>query len=166
MDTSSTLSVVALAVSVFAVGLSTVLAIRQEAVQRNSNQLPLINELLGEFRRPEFHDRYKYVVERLPVEHSNELGITNLPDDARTAVLDMAYYFQTHASLAEFGISPDRRLLTNLDQRVLEIWTSIKPYVAVERLNSPGAQGTMLTVLERYAAGLEKSRSTVAHRGG
>ena len=67
----------------------------EKSLSRGSNLLPVLTDLLGEFRRPEFDDRYRYVGERLGSEHSPKLGISRLPEPARSALLDMAYYFQT-----------------------------------------------------------------------
>lgn len=48
---------------------------------------------------PGFHDRYRFVTQRLPVEYEAELGLSELPDDVRSQVYDIVYSFQTFATL-------------------------------------------------------------------
>jgi hypothetical protein len=144
-------SIAALAASTVSLGVSTFLTLRQVALLKSSNLLPIILELLAEFRNAEFHDRYQYVVRKLKEEYEPKLGISGLPESARCAVLDVAYYFQTFASLEGFGILRERELLSlTLNTRIVEVWECLGPYVFAERARSLGAESLMLTVLEAY----------------
>ena len=160
-------SIVALAVSAASLGISTFLALRQAALLKDSNLLPVTMELLAEFRNAEFHDRYRFVVEKLREEYEPELGVFGFPEPARCAVLDIAYYFQTFAALEGFGIVYEPEMLRNLNTktvlnvRAIEVWECVGPYVLVERARSPGAESEMLTVLDAY---VHKLRSDLSKR--
>jgi hypothetical protein len=157
--------IVALAVSAASLGISTFLALRQAALLKGSNLLPVAMELLVEFRNAEFHDRYRFVVEKLREEYEPELGISGLPEPARCAALDIAYYFQTFAVLEGFGIVHEPEMLRNLNARTvlnaraIEVWECIGPYVLAERASSPGAESEMLTILEAYVHKLKNELS-------
>lgn len=159
VDGSLIVGIVALAVSAVSLGVSTLLAVRQAALLKGSNLLPIAMELLAEFRNAEFHDRYRFVVETLKKEYDTKLGISGLPEPARCAVLDVLYYFQTFASLEGFGILRERQMLLNLNARIVEVWECAGPYVLAERARSPGAESSMLTVLETYVHKLREELS-------
>jgi hypothetical protein len=152
--------IVALVVSAVSLGVSTFLALRHAALLKGSNLLPIAMELLAEFRNAEFHDRYRFVVGKLREECEPDLGIFGLPEPARCAVLDIAYYFQTFAVLEGSGVVHEPEILRNLNAstvfnvRAIEVWNCIGPYVLVERARSPGAESEMLTILEAYVHNL------------
>ncbi len=168
MDGPVIVGIVALAVSAVSLGVSTFLALRQTALLKSSNLLPIVMELLAEFRNAEFHDRYRFVVEKLREEYEPELGISGLPKPARCAVLDIAYYFQTFVALEGFGIMREAKMLRNLNARTIlnfraiEVWGCIEPYVLAERARSSGAEREMLMVLEAYVHNLSVLRSKLS----
>jgi len=157
--------IVALAVSAASLGISTLLTLRHTALLKGSNLLSVAMELLAEFRNAEFHDRYRFVVEKLGEAYEPELGISGLPEPARCAVLDIAYYFQTFAALEGFGIVHEPEMLRNLNARTvlnvraIEVWECVGPYVLAERARSPGAESEMLTILEAYVHKLKNDLS-------
>lgn len=65
VDASTLVNVVAIAVSLLALGLSTTLAIRQVRISRHANHVPAVLALLTEFRSVDFHDRHDFVTARL-----------------------------------------------------------------------------------------------------
>jgi hypothetical protein len=157
MDASVILSVVAVGVSGVALFISSLLTARQLRLLRQTNHVPAIIDLLTEYRRAEFHDRYNYVVTRLRKEHDPELGIFGLPEPAKSAVLDIAYYHQTFAVLFALKIL-DESALPVLLWRIPKVWDSIEPYVTVERRSSPESVGIMLTVLQGYVENSRRNR--------
>lgn len=62
MDASLVVSSVAAAISLVALGISALLSVRQLRLSRQSVHVPTFLALMAEFRKPEFHDRYNYVV--------------------------------------------------------------------------------------------------------
>jgi hypothetical protein len=157
MDASVILSVLAVGVSGVALFISSLLTARQLRLLRQTNHVPAIIDLLTEYRRVEFHDRYNYVVTRLRKEHDPELGIFGLPEPAKSAVLDISYSHQTFAAL--FGLKIlDESALPVLNWRILKVWDSIEPYATVERRRNPDSVGIMLTVLQGYVENSRRSR--------
>ncbi|WP_327047182.1 hypothetical protein OG320_04635 [Microbispora sp. NBC_01189] len=75
-----------LAVSVLALVVSVITALRQTTMMRNSNQLPVLVELFQEFRSAEWQRAEAYVLGRLRTEHDPQAGCSALPDEARIAV--------------------------------------------------------------------------------
>ena len=128
MDTSITLSVAAVLVSVLALFASTFLTVGQLRLLRQTNHLPPIIELLSEFRSSKLHDNFAYVTTRLREEHDPELSIFELPEPARSTVIDTAYYYQTIASLVGFGVL-DERIIVVIRTRIIRVWESIEPYL-------------------------------------
>jgi hypothetical protein len=159
MDASTTISIIALGVSALSLGASTILTLRQVRLLRGSNRLPIILDLLAEFRKATFYDRYRYVVDKLPSDHQPDVGISGLPEYARAAVLDVAYFYQTFSLLENLGISRERKALPNLNDRILEVWRAIEPFVVAERQRSLGADQSMLMALEAHARQLEEGNS-------
>lgn len=103
MDVSLIISTMAGAASVAALVSSTFLTARQLKLSRQAAHIPTFFQLMEEFRDPRFHDRYQYVVSSLKDEHDPKLGIFALPNPARSAVIDMVYFFQNAASFTAFG---------------------------------------------------------------
>ncbi|WP_327003215.1 hypothetical protein OHA72_50415 [Dactylosporangium sp. NBC_01737] len=150
----------AVVVSLFALGVSGIVALRQIAQFHRVNHFSVIAQLLGEFRRAEFHERYDYVVNKLGSDHAPDLGLLNLPEPARTNVMDIAFYFQEFASLRAFGILHESENLGNLYRRTIEVWDAIEPYVLVERGRSQNrANEHTLALLQQYATRLKALRS-------
>ncbi|SEO76632.1 DUF4760 domain-containing protein [Actinacidiphila rubida] len=125
-------NLVAIALSVLALLITLYGAVSQAALQRRSNQLPAYVDLLSDFRSVDFHDRYRFVTQRLPLEYEPELGLSELPDDVRRQVYDIVYYFQTFATLRLTGILDDE-VVTLLRIRVIRVWEATAPFVLRER---------------------------------
>lgn len=145
------LGIVAVVVSMCALLTSTLLGARQIRVMRDANHVPAIIELLSEFRSREFHDDYQYIITNLRAEHDPELGISGLPESARTAVLNVAYYYQVFAFLIGFEILDETKVLAVLRIRIINTWGALKPYAMVERKSNPLPVLTMLETLADHA---------------
>jgi hypothetical protein len=134
MSLSVILSVSALAVSILALLVSILLTTRQIRLLRDANHIPAIVNLLSEFKDPELHQDYRYVTQQLRTEHQPQLGLSGLPEPARSSVIRVAYYFNTFAFLVGFGIIDERRLfMTGVGDRIIAVWDAIRPYVEQER---------------------------------
>lgn len=150
MSLSVILSIIAIAISLY-------IGFRQIAQFRRVNHFPVVANLLADFRNADFHVKYNYVVTKLRSEHPTVLGIMNLPEGARSDVIDIAFYFQTFASLRRFKILRESKNLGNLYRRTIDVWDAIEPYVLQERVMSQGqANEDMLAILQEYAGRLKK----------
>ena len=146
-------NITAIALSVLALGTSTWLAVRQVLLSKRANHLPAYLHLLSEFRSREFNDHYLYVCEKLTEEHEAALGISGLPENAREAVYDIAYYYQELAILILTRIVDEDVVLAFFHWRIIEkrAWEAIAPYVAREREISKASGSGVLGLLEEYA---------------
>lgn len=133
VDASLVLGIVATVVSLLALGISSLLSVRQAALMHRANQIPAIIQLLSEFRSHQMHENYEYVTKRLNSEHDPGLGISRLPESTRKVVLDVAYYLQIFAFLIGFEILEEAKVLAVLRNRIVDVWDSLAPYVSVER---------------------------------
>ncbi|WP_424954955.1 DUF4760 domain-containing protein [Geodermatophilus obscurus] len=128
------------------------LGIRQQRMSRQAYHVSAFLQLMSEFRDPAFHDDYNYVVSRLAKEHSSELGVFDLPDPARTAVIKIAYFFQNAVTFVAFGLLDERKVIAFLHVRLYSVWEAIAEYVEVERKRNATVGRYWLSRLETYAA--------------
>ncbi|MFJ8056554.1 hypothetical protein [Streptomyces sp. NPDC096142] len=157
MDGTLLLNLLALFISICAVAISLLFGLRQLAIARHANYIPALLDLLGEFRRVEFHERYDYVCSRLREEHSPELGLSGLPPEAKKSVYSVAYFFQTLAGMYALGVIGEDVAMVMVRGRVKSVWRAVEPYVLKER-ESPFVDDHLLSVLERFAADAERFR--------
>lgn len=143
-------NLIAVVLSVLALASSVYLAAQQSALQRKANYLPAYIEMLGQFRSMEFNDHYRFVTQDLAGIHDPQLGLCRLPDDARAAVYDTAYYFQNFVALYLLGIIDDQ-IIATMHVRIVAIWNAVAPYVHRERETNPTTGPHLLLVLEVFA---------------
>ncbi|MET0135712.1 MAG: hypothetical protein ABW215_19195 [Kibdelosporangium sp.] len=124
--------------------ITTVLTSRQIILLRKSHYIPIV-DLITEFRFREFYDEVIYVTDRLRSECDPALGISGLPESARSSLLDVAYYFQAFAWFFELGVLREKHLRV-VASRIVLTWEAIQPYVETER---KATKGPVLVVLER-----------------
>jgi len=143
-------NLVAIVLSTVAFASSTYIALRFEKLQRAANFTPAYLEVLKQYQSMQFHDHYRYVTAELPTEHDSKLGISGLPDDARRAVYDIAYFFQGYGMLRLLRILDDE-VLPTVQPRIVAVWDAIEPFVTRER-ELQGAGGLyFFRVLEEFA---------------
>ncbi|WP_157430524.1 DUF4760 domain-containing protein [Actinomadura macra] len=151
------LNLVAIALSALALACSTYLAHRQVTLMHRSAYLPVYLAFLNEFRSMEFHDRYRFVCERLPHEHEPGNGLSGLPDEARRAVLDIAYYFQNLILVWRLSLL-DEQVLATMGIRFLRVWDAIAPFVERERELMGAPEFRLMSSLEAFAEEVRQSR--------
>jgi len=141
-------NVVAIVLAVLALLSSTYLAVHQTILMRRANYLPAYMGFLNEFRSLRFNDHYRYVCDRLRAEHDPDLGISGLPDEARAAIYDIAYFFQNLAAFRRLGIIEDQ-VSSSMNIRFVQVWDTVEPYVERERelIDTP----LLMRVLEDFA---------------
>ncbi|HEV2372690.1 MAG TPA: hypothetical protein VGS19_11015 [Streptosporangiaceae bacterium] len=119
-------NLVAVVLSVLALAISTYLALHQNQIQRRANYLSACTGMFAGFRSAAFHDHYLFVTETLPSAYDPQLGISGLPEEARIAVYDMAYFFQNLAQLRLLRIL-DEEIFAQLHIRIIRVWDAIAP---------------------------------------
>ncbi|MFM9633512.1 MULTISPECIES: DUF4760 domain-containing protein [Streptomyces] len=150
MDAATWLNVLALTISICALTTSVWLAGHQVRAAQQANCLPAYLELLSEFRSPELHDQYAYVCSRLNQEHSPDGGLRALPVGPREIAYNVAYFFQTFASLYALGIIDEKTAIMMVRSRTIKVWEALRPYVERER-QYPDVDPNMLSLLEAFA---------------
>ena len=77
------------------------------------------------------------------------MGISGLPDDARRAVYDVAFFFQGFATLRLLDVL-DEEIMPTTRPRLVAVWEAVEPYVERER-ELHGYSGIyFLRVLEEF----------------
>ncbi|MEV6195693.1 hypothetical protein AB0M19_25195 [Streptomyces sp. NPDC051920] len=157
MDGSTYLNITAICISIAALAAAVWFARQQVRIAREANHLPVLVELLGQFRNVELNEHFIYVCTKLHEEHPPELGqgISGLPRPAKEAVYDVAYYLQTFAGMSTWGITSEQQVAGMLNSRILQTWNAIAPYVEKEREVGP-AGIHMLALLEAFASRAEE----------
>lgn len=144
------LSVIALVVSALAIAVSTALGVRQQKISRHSNYVPVMSNLMAEFRSPNFHENHSLVM-ALRAPDQPVSGFSDLPPDARAAFVDVVYFYQMVAMQISMGVLDEKTMLAQLHSRIISVWEVVEPYVQAERENNPYGNKNLLSVLEYYA---------------
>ncbi|MBL7258640.1 hypothetical protein JKJ07_30445 [Actinoplanes sp. LDG1-01] len=92
----------------------------------------------------------EYVEGRLAIEHDPSLGIADLPSPAKERVFNVAYYFQSLASMVIFDVVDADIVVYMMRHRVRRVWTAIEPFVLNEREHGHH-KGPMFSLLEDLA---------------
>ena len=90
MNTSLTIS--ALVISLMALAVSSVIAIRQINTAHHANQLPIINDVVRELRSPRFLRQEQLLWQKLPTLRSG-IGFSHLPEDLGEAAYDVCFAY-------------------------------------------------------------------------
>lgn len=143
-------NVVATILSLAAFLSSTYIALEHRVLQKRANFIPAYMQVLDEFRTMEFHDNYRYVTTRLRAEHDPQLGISGLPDEARRAVYDIAYFYQGVGMLRLLEILDDE-ILPTMRVRTIRVWEAVRPYAERERELQGLTEVHLLRILEEFA---------------
>lgn len=151
MGDGQILGVAALAISVLALVVSVIFGARQIAHMRNSTYVPVLIDLLAQFRSLEFNDNYRFVCTSLPLDHDPQAGISGLPGDVRARIYDVAYFYQLFAALASLGVLRDRDVIAVLRDRIVRVWDAIEPFVVVERASPQPTGPFLFRNLEEFA---------------
>ncbi|MGI8330437.1 DUF4760 domain-containing protein [Actinomadura scrupuli] len=154
-------NVVATVLSLAAFLSSTYIALEHRVLQKRANFIPAYMQVLDEFRTMEFHDNYRYVTTRLRVEHDPQLGISGLPEEARRAVYDIAYFYQGVGMLRLQQVLDDETLPT-MRVRTIRVWEAVAPYVERERELQGLGEIHLLRILEEFAKKAREQPSALA----
>jgi hypothetical protein len=137
MDAGTLTNAFALSVSVLALSVSTLMAVRQlrttRASGQDSNHTQVLLRLNGEYRSDEFQESEEFVLDRLADEHDPALGIARLPSKARRHVRRVGHYYADYGMLAALPTVDSDRIVGVVHFRVREAWSVLEPYVLAER---------------------------------
>jgi hypothetical protein len=133
MDAGAVTSVVALAISVLALIVSSVLGWRQIRFTRVSNETVVtLDWLTRELISESFMESEEYVLGHLS-DHHAERGVSGLPPTPRRHVLRVGRYYASLGHLIVFGVVDERLILSLVHHRIYRAWLAIEPYAVAER---------------------------------
>ena len=137
MDAGTLTNAVAVSVSVLALTVSTLLAVRQLRTNRlsgqDTNHTQVLLSLNGEYRSDAFQASEEFVLDRLADEYDTELGIGRLPSEARRHVRRVGHYYADYGMLAALPTVDSDRIVGVVHFRVREAWSVLEPFVQAER---------------------------------
>ncbi len=134
MNVSLILSIVGLATSLAAVGISSTLVIRQTRFQRHANQVPVAVSLGQEYRSDDFQLAQDYVLNALATAHEASSGVTGLPAEARRRVLRVTTFYTGLGGLVFFDIAEEEFVVGFIGNRIKGAWDALEPYILQERI--------------------------------
>lgn len=123
----------ALILSAAALVVSLVMALKQVTIMRGSNQLPVLVELLQEFRSVDFQRAEAYVLERLAQENDPADGMTGLPEEARVAVNKVIGFFSGFGYYTTRRMADESLVIPLLGYRANRAWKVLDPFIRRER---------------------------------
>ena len=147
---STVLNIAALFASLFALAISSFLALRQSRLMRHANQLPVVIDLFRELRADTFITREQEIWHSLPGDKDPAKGFGGIPTPLRTYAYDICLYYQTVAYLVNFKMLDNELAYTALHYRILRTWSSVEPFVRGERAIR-GGKNTFLNSFEKFA---------------
>lgn len=127
------LNIIAVVVAFIALAVSVMFAVRQIAIMRQANQMPVFVNLIQEYRSPEFQQAEYYIMHKLAAENRRNDGILNLPFEARSNATRVLSYFGTLGSLIIYGILEEVMAVSTLGFRADHLWVELEPFVTKER---------------------------------
>lgn len=152
MDVSGSITLV---LSIVALVVSALLAIRQNSLQRVTNNAPALADLLSQFRSSGIHEGFDFVCAELG-SYQPEQGLTGLPPAVRYKVYDVCYFLQQFACMMIFGLIAEREFTALLRARTVAVWAAVGPFIEAERKINPSTGPEFMAALEAFAA---KARS-------
>ncbi len=128
------LNILALGISILSLVITALLAARQGALMRHTNELPLLVEFSQEFRSQQFQEAETYVLQQLSTKQPVNLGISNLPDEAKLEATTVATFFATLGVYVAFGLADEKIAVSIFGYRTNRAWVALEPYILRERI--------------------------------
>ncbi|MEU4240557.1 hypothetical protein [Actinoplanes sp. NPDC026619] len=124
-------SLAALMASILAVSLSSGLALRQQRLAKQANQLPVV-DYLWIMRSPDFLRCEERLWDELP-KQDQTLRFAELPQPLRDETEAICVFYQKVAYLVGLEVVDERLAIVPLAYRGPRSWAAIEPFVANER---------------------------------
>jgi hypothetical protein len=133
MNPSMALNLAALAISVFALVVSGLLARQQSTMMRHGNELPVLVDLLQEFRLRDFQAAEHYVLNNLSAENDPSTGTSDMPETPRLAVNYVVSFFISLGTLAYHQMVDEEIVVAQFGFRARRAWEALEEYIDQER---------------------------------
>ncbi|MFF0206209.1 hypothetical protein [Streptomyces sp. NPDC005017] len=133
MSVSLASTVLALAISVLSLVVSSVVSVRQLRLANNSNLLPVVVELFRETRQPDFSRAIEYIKTDLAREQSPEFGYRRLPEEPLRHVRRVSLFYDDVGKLVAHGVVDERLIVGSYGPNIINMWEVLAPYIYRER---------------------------------
>jgi hypothetical protein len=145
---STSLNVTTLVISLIALAVSSIFAVRQINAAHHANQLPIINDILREVRSSKFLREEQLLWQKLPALRS-DVRFSHLPEDLREAAYDVCFAYLMVAYLVSLKIIDRRLAILPIHYRIIRTWDAVAPLVVEERRHR-GDELSFLNLLESF----------------
>jgi hypothetical protein len=108
------------------------LSLRQIRLLTRQNLSPVVLEAFREARTDEWFEAFDWIRLDLAREHSPELGLSGLPEDARRRLRKVGFFYDNLGVLVASGVVPEDLVLGFFGPGMETGWHAIRPYFEVE----------------------------------
>lgn len=133
MDISASSSLAAVIISIIALFASGILAVRQVSMMRHANEMPVLVDLMQEFRSAEFQMAEEYVLKRLATENDLSLGCSGLTGRASLAVNLVNSFFLSLGTLVAQDMVDEATVVLLFGFRANRAWSALESRIMRER---------------------------------
>jgi hypothetical protein len=148
------LNLVSLLLSSVAIILSALFTTRQAKLQENANLLSITIDLFREWRSEEFKESYTYIMRDLRRDYDIKSGF-DLPVEARGHAIRVSHYLDNLGLLVYYGVVRHDLVIAFIGGAIIDVWTSLAPYIYVERSKRQGVYQEFF----EHLAGLAKTEA-------
>lgn len=124
--------IVAVVVSVVALGVSGFASLRQLRLTEHANTLPVLVDLFREHRSVHLARARQVVYEQLPA-CDLSAGMEGLPESERDLVRELAWFYDNLGALVAHGVVDIEPVSGYLGGSVVSVWERMEPLVQAER---------------------------------
>jgi len=130
--TSEIISLISVIVALVAVSVTTWQARHTIQNARNSRFLPVITEIMTQFRAQEFRESMLRLIEN-PAKGKYERGFESLPNDLRDDAYRVCYLFDQVGIMVALGIISENIVIGLAGTPAMRVWLAMKPAIEGER---------------------------------
>jgi hypothetical protein len=154
---------VPLVISVIALAVTAVLAVRQNALQSRMNNTPALVEVLSQFRSTELHLNFETVCNEIG-SYDPQHGLIGLPIEFRRKVYDVCYFLQQVGCMIVIGLIDETAFTALFRARTVATWEAVGPFIERERQINPITGPEFMAVFETFATRARGITPDVARR--
>ena len=134
MSTEIVFSSISLVISILALTITGFLGFKQLKKSEESNSLPLIIDMIREFRNREFKAHLDFINNDLR-KFPKEMGYNKLNKIARNHVKTASHFFNHISFIVLNGIVNEDLVIEYMGSTMKKAWDKLYPYLQVERKN-------------------------------
>ncbi|GAA1259033.1 hypothetical protein GCM10009665_56480 [Kitasatospora nipponensis] len=127
------INVVSLIVSIMALAVSGLLALRQLRSAQSANILAMILSGFSESRDPAYAEAIEYVLYRLRDDYPQPMSYLAFAEPHKAHVRRVALFFDDLGKLVAHGVVDEKLIIGAYGRSLLRAWTVLAPFVYLER---------------------------------